>query len=154
MASVCHPDERPGTFSSCSTRYNGERDPSKVEEFISAVSTFKAVESVTDINAINGMPMLLQGDAAEWWRGVKHNAHTLGDVVRMIRDAFLPLKTACRIFAEISQSKQQMTEPTDTFICKKRALFSRLDQQPNEELQMDIVFGLLHAQNFRTSTSP
>ena len=88
------------------------------------MSTFKTVESVTDVNAINSMPMLLDVDAAEWWRAVKSNAQTFGDVVRMIRDAFSPSKPAVRIFAEIAESKQQMTESTDTFIHKKSALFS------------------------------
>ena len=31
LASVSHPDARPRTFSSCTARYNGERDPSKIE---------------------------------------------------------------------------------------------------------------------------
>ena len=149
LETVNRPNARPGSMSNCTARFNGERVPSKVEEFISTVSTFKQrlkVEHVTDENAINGMPILLEGDAAEWWRGVKSNAATFADVVRMIRESFSPPKPAWRVFAEISEHKQQLNEPTDSFIRKKRALFATLEDKPLESMQIDMVFGLLHSQ--------
>ena len=142
---VNQPSARFGSFSSCTSRFNGERNPSKVEEFISAISTYKLVENITDENAVNSMPMLLEGDAAEWWRGVKASAEKFSDVTRMIRDAFSPPKPAWRIYAEINETKQQISEPTDSFIRKKRALFSRLEKVPDESDQIDILFGMLHS---------
>ena len=145
LEQVNTPNIRVGSFCTCTSRFDGKRDPSKVEEFISAISTFKLVENISDENAVNSMPMLLEGDAAEWWRGVKSNMSTFEDVVRMIREAFSPAKPAWRIFCEIYEGKQQFSEPTDSFIRKKRALFSRLDKNVAEEDQIDMVFGLLHA---------
>ncbi|XP_017473239.1 PREDICTED: uncharacterized protein LOC108364160 isoform X2 [Rhagoletis zephyria] len=139
-------NDRTGTFSTCNARYNGERNPSKVEEFIAAISTFKTVEKINDVDAIKGMPMLLEGDAAEWWRGVKDEFADFADVVRRLRESFSPPKPAWRIYSEIFDIKQNKTEPTDTFIRKKRALFSQLQNVPAEAEQLDMLFGMLHAQ--------
>lgn len=137
---------RVGSFSNCTSRFNGERDTSKVEEFISSISTFKMAENVSDENAVNCMPMLLEGDASEWWRGVKTSGLKFDDVIRMLREAFCPPKPNWRIYVEINETKQQMTEPTDSFIRKKRALFARLTNPPSEADQIDMLFGLLHSQ--------
>lgn len=137
--------EKCGSFSTCLARYDGERNHTKVEEFISAISTFQSVERIPDASAVNGMPMLLQGDAAEWWRGVKSKAKTFNDVIKMLREAFSPPKPAWRIYSEIYEDKQQKNESTDTFIRKKRTLFAQLSDVPAESSQIDMVFGMLHA---------
>ncbi|XP_073820670.1 activity-regulated cytoskeleton associated protein 1-like [Musca autumnalis] len=92
------------------------------------------------------MPMLLQGDAAEWWSGVKGRAKTFKDVIKMLREAFAPPKPAWRIYAELFELKQGKNEPTDTFIRKKRTLFAQLAEVPTESSQIDMVFGMLHPQ--------
>lgn len=86
LSAVVNPNGKAGSFSSCSARYAGERNPLKVEEFISAISTLKVVEKICDEDAVKGMPMLLEGDAEEWWRGVKAYVKTFDDVLRMLRE--------------------------------------------------------------------
>uniref|UniRef100_A0A1I8MWI2 Ty3 transposon capsid-like protein domain-containing protein n=1 Tax=Musca domestica TaxID=7370 RepID=A0A1I8MWI2_MUSDO len=126
IESVDRSNARVGSFSKCTARYDGERNPAKVEEFISAITTFKVVENINDETAVSGMSVLLEGDASEWWRGVKTSALRFDDVITMLRKAFSPPKPALRINAEINEAKQQMNEPTDSFTKKERALFSRL----------------------------
>lgn len=133
---------RPGSFSNCTARFSGERSSTKVEEFIAAISTFKAVEKISDADAISGMPMILEGDAAEWWRGVKSKAEAFDDIIRMLREAFSPPKPSWRIYVEVFETKQQKNEATDIFIRKKRALLSQLHNVPAEADQIDILFGL------------
>ncbi|XP_075150813.1 activity-regulated cytoskeleton associated protein 2-like [Haematobia irritans] len=144
MRTVVAANVKTGSFANCTARYNGDGDPSKVEEFISAITTFKAVENVSDENAINGMPMLLQGDASEWWTGVKGKAKKFEDVGKMLRDSFCPQKPAWRIYADIFEAKQQRGEATDVFIRKKRALFAKLPRTLTENDQIDIIFGMLN----------
>ncbi|XP_073811718.1 activity-regulated cytoskeleton associated protein 2-like [Musca autumnalis] len=126
-----------GTFSHCTARYNGEKDSTKLEEFISAITTFKTVENIGDADAINSMPMLLLGDASEWWSGVKSKAKKFDDVVKMLRDSFCPAKPAWRIYAEIFEGKQQKNEAADVFIRKKRALFAKLPRTVLERSNFD-----------------
>lgn len=40
LSAVNQPSENYGSFTNCSARYNGERNPSNVEEFISAISIY------------------------------------------------------------------------------------------------------------------
>ncbi|XP_036322142.1 uncharacterized protein LOC118736151 [Rhagoletis pomonella] len=110
MQAVGQVNERPGSFSRCTARYTGERSSAKVEEFIAAIMTFKTVEKISDADAISGMPMVLEGDAAEWWRGVKSKANAFSDEIRMLREAFSPPKPSWRIYVEIFESKQQKNE--------------------------------------------
>ncbi|KAI8118467.1 hypothetical protein CVS40_9878, partial [Lucilia cuprina] len=98
----------------------GERNSSKVEEFISAISTFKLVEKIPDPDVVTGMAMLLEGDTAEWWRGVKANVQSFDDVVRMLRESFCPPKP--------------------------RALFAQLPNCPAESDQLDVILCMLHSQ--------
>lgn len=44
------------------------------------------METISDASAVNVMPMLLEGYAAEWWRGVKANVACFDDVIRMLRE--------------------------------------------------------------------
>lgn len=78
-----------------------------MEGFIASVSTFTMVKNINDADAINGIPLLLEGDAAGWWRGVKDQVSTFTDVIRMLRESFSPAKPAWRIYSEIMESKQQ-----------------------------------------------
>ncbi|XP_036334492.1 activity-regulated cytoskeleton associated protein 2-like [Rhagoletis pomonella] len=146
LQAVNNSNSRPGSFSNCSARFSGERSCTKVEEFTAAISTFKSVEKINDADAISGMPMILEGDAEEWWRGVKSKAKTFDDIVCMLREAFSPPRPSWRIYVEIFENKQQKNESTDTFIRKKPALFSQLTNVPAEADQIDILFGLLHVQ--------
>lgn len=72
-----------------------------------------------DDNAVSGMTILLEGDAAEWWRGVKLKATTFADVIKMLREAFSRPKPAWRVYEEISEAKQQKNELTHTLFARK-----------------------------------
>ncbi|XP_055910607.1 activity-regulated cytoskeleton associated protein 2-like [Eupeodes corollae] len=145
LTAVMQSARRPGSFTTCSSRYKEERDPVKVEEFIATVSCFKDVEHRTEADAIKGFPLLLDDDARSWWQGVKSEANTWQDVISLLRNAFAPTKPAYRIYSEIFESKQRAKEPTDNFICKKRALFAQLPSpRPSETMMLDLIYGLLH----------
>ena len=92
------------------------------------------------------MPMLLIGDAAEWWCGVKHTAKAFEDVIKMLRESFCPPRPDWRISLEIVDTKQQKNQVTDCFIRKKRALFAQMKSVPEEFRQIGRLFGLLHPQ--------
>uniref|UniRef100_A0A1I8N8S4 Uncharacterized protein n=1 Tax=Musca domestica TaxID=7370 RepID=A0A1I8N8S4_MUSDO len=139
LEAVNKQSEKWGSFSGYRSRFNGERNPVKVEEFISAVTPYKTVESISDANAVNGMPMLLEGEAVELWHGVKSKATTFADIEMRLRDAFSPPKPTWRIYAKINESKQQKNEPTDAFMYKERSFFSQLDKITDEADQIYMV---------------
>lgn len=61
-----------GNFAGCTARFNGtSRDPEVVEAFIDSIQIYKECTNVTDEHALKGFPMLLEGEAAVWFRGVK-----------------------------------------------------------------------------------
>ena len=107
MEAVTSFNVKTDSLTSCTARLNAERNSSRVLEFIASISTFKTVEKISDVDAVNSMPMLLECDAAEWWQGVKTQAEMFDDVVRMLCEAFSPPKPDWRIYAEIFESHQQ-----------------------------------------------
>lgn len=135
---------RGGSFTRCTARYKGQRDPAAVDEFLAAISVYKDIEKISDADALRGMPLLLEDYAATWWIGVKDTVSTFEDAKTLIRATFSPTVPDWRTFATIYEGKQQKKEPTDSFICKKRLLFSQLKLPINEEVQINMIYGLLH----------
>ncbi|XP_037807267.1 activity-regulated cytoskeleton associated protein 2-like [Lucilia sericata] len=135
---------RGGSFTQCTARYKGQRDPAAVEKFLAAISVYKDIEKISDADAIRGMPLLFEDYAATWWIGVKDTVTSFEDAKALIRATFSPPIPDWRIFSNIFELKQQKREPTDSFICKKRLLLSQLKVPVSEEVQLNMIYGLLN----------
>jgi len=134
-----------GSFANCTSRFTGQRDHEAVEEFITAIVTYKEIESISDEDALKGISLLFAGIASTWWQGVRKEAKTWNDAIELIRNHFSPIKPAYQIYVELFESKQADGTPIDTFICEKRALLAQLpDGRHDEETELDFVYGLLH----------
>ncbi|KAI8114809.1 hypothetical protein CVS40_12865 [Lucilia cuprina] len=90
------------------------------------------------------MPLLFEDYAATWWIGVKDTVTSFEDAKALIRATFSPPIPDWRIFSNIFELKQQKREPTDSFICKKRLLLSQLKVPVSEEVQLNMIYGLLN----------
>ncbi|KAI8116348.1 hypothetical protein CVS40_11568 [Lucilia cuprina] len=134
------------TFSSCSARFNGGRSTSKVEDFITTILVFKEAEHISDQMALISLPLLLEGYASSWWQGVKHEANNFDEAIELLRTAFAPPKPDWRIYAEIFQDKQKLSESIYSFICRKRQLFAQLKERLPESTKINMVFSLINIQ--------
>ncbi|XP_055839260.1 activity-regulated cytoskeleton associated protein 2-like [Episyrphus balteatus] len=138
-----------GSFTSCESRFGGQRDHDAVEQFITSVVTFKDIENITDEDALRGLSLLFFGLASTWWQGVKREAKTWNDALELIRSHFSPSKPAYQIYTEIFQTSQSPGVAIDTFVCQKRALLAQLPEgRHNEENEIDFIYGLLNV-NYR-----
>ncbi|XP_073841546.1 activity-regulated cytoskeleton associated protein 2-like [Musca autumnalis] len=144
LLQVMQKNNRTGSFSHCTARFRGQRDAAVVEEFITAITVYKEIESISDDDAVKGLQLLFEDYAANWWIGVKSTVTTFSNAIKLIKNTFSPPLPDWRIFATISETRQQNKEHTDNFICKKRLLFSQLKVPVAEEVQINIVFGLLN----------
>lgn len=132
------------SFAQCTSRYGGERDHYKVQEFITNVNIYKKVENISDDDALEGLPLLLTGVAATWWDGVKNDLKKWNHALEAIKSAFAPKRQPHEIYMSLF-GKKQTTELIDSFICDKRALLAQLPpKRHKEEEQLDLVYGLLH----------
>ncbi|PZC74189.1 hypothetical protein B5X24_HaOG208204 [Helicoverpa armigera] len=78
-----------GNMSKCTARFDGHsRDPEVVEAFIDSVEIYKECASVPDDLALRGLPMLLHGEAAVWFRGVKASLTSWDDALAKLRAMF------------------------------------------------------------------
>jgi hypothetical protein len=130
-------------FTHCTARFNGTRCAATVEEFIRTASIYKQVEGITDANALLGLPLLLVGEANQWWNGVQTQADTWETAMSLIRKAHAPQKPNFQILQEIFSEPQSADVPVDRFVTIQRDLLSRLSRELDEQWQLDIVFGLL-----------
>ncbi|KAF9797904.1 hypothetical protein SFRURICE_016548 [Spodoptera frugiperda] len=87
--------------------------------------------------------MLLEGEAAVWWRGVKASVTTWADATARLRATYGVAQPAHLILREIF-AREQQEERAETFICRVRALIARLPYTLDQTLQTDICYGLLH----------
>lgn len=139
------PAQSKGSFGNCQSRFGGNRDHNAVEEFITNVTTYKAVEKISDEDALRGIPLLFNSLATTWWQGVRKEATSFDHAMEMIRSHFSPTKPSYQIYQDIFQEKQGDGTAIDTFICEKRALLAQLpDNRHDEETQVDFIYGLLN----------
>lgn len=131
-------------LSKCMARFDGaSRDPEAVEAFIDSVEIFKECASVPDDIALRGLPMLMQGEAAVWWRGVRKEVSSWPDALKRLRSMYGVPRPAYKVFRDVF-STEQGDELADSFIVRIRAMLSRLPYQLPEETRLDMIYGLLH----------
>jgi hypothetical protein len=110
---------------------------------MASVDFFKSSEAISDANALLSLQLLLEGQAHTWWVGIKTLIIIWEDTKKFIREEYAPRPPAYQVYLDIFGEKQDRNTPTSTFIVKKRALFSLLENPHHEETQVKMVFGLL-----------
>ncbi|KAF9797030.1 hypothetical protein SFRURICE_006905 [Spodoptera frugiperda] len=133
-----------GNFAKCTARFTGtSQEPEVLEAFIDAVQVYKECADVSDDHALRGLPMLLEGDAAVWWRGARNTITTWKDAVFRLRSMYGTPKPAYKILREMF-SQEQKDERAEVFVCKLRSLIVKLPYEVPLPMQIDIIYGLLH----------
>lgn len=134
-----------GNFSSCNSRFSGKKDED-VEAFIDAIAIYKDCVNISEVNALKGLPMLLDGYAATWWQGAKSSVLSWDAALEGLRYAYGKHKSPPKIFRELFSKEQGEKEPTDVFVNKCRALLSRLPNTPplHDIHKIDMIYSLLH----------
>ncbi|XP_037293574.1 uncharacterized protein LOC119189036 [Manduca sexta] len=132
-----------GNFAKCTARFDGStKNADVLEAFIDAIVVYKECTNVSDEHAVKGLPILLTGEAAIWWQGVKASVSSWEDALRRLRGSFGVPRPAHKIFRDIFASAQQ-NERADAFISKVRALLAKLPYEVPQQMCVDIVYGLL-----------
>lgn len=134
-------------FTRCTLKFHGERNFSKVEEFVTAVEIYKNIENISDEDALSGLPLLLKDDASTWWQGIRSEIKSWSSAIKSIRAAFAPERQPYEIYVEFftgANANQGDDEPIDVFVCRKRALIGQFPpKRYKEEEQLDLIYGLL-----------
>ncbi|GBP63067.1 Dynein heavy chain 3, axonemal [Eumeta japonica] len=134
---------RSGSFAKCTARFDGSAsDPDVLETFLDAIEVYKECLNINDEHALRGLPILLTGNAAVWWRGIKSTVSTWPDAVYKLRSMYGVPRPAHKIFRDIF-SMEQGSVRADIFITRVRALFAKLPYELSEITKIDIVYGLL-----------
>ncbi|GBP03819.1 Activity-regulated cytoskeleton associated protein 2 [Eumeta japonica] len=80
---------RSGSFAKCTARFDGSAsDPDVLETFLDAIEVYKECLNINDEHALRGLPILLTGNAAVWWRGIKSTVSTWPDAVYKLRSMY------------------------------------------------------------------
>jgi hypothetical protein len=119
-----------------SSRRRGRRLVAVSDDFITQYLNDSGSElegDEEDEGDVNRIPLILRAEAAKWWQVLKHS--TWADFESRQRYSFAPKKPASLIYHEIIIEKQDTDEATETFIAKKRILFSLLETRHSDETQ-------------------
>ncbi|KAJ8721280.1 hypothetical protein PYW07_002055 [Mythimna separata] len=138
------PNQRSRSFAQAVFSYDGTQDYEQVEIFLNSARKYKSMKNLLDIDALRSLPLILKGNAATWWNGVKHNISTWNDFEAQLRKTFAPNKPAYVVFQEISELRQKPDELTERFVTKQKALFNQLNPPLAEGVQLDMMYGFLH----------
>lgn len=141
---IATPSTTKGSLINCNYNYNGVKDAEVVEAFLSAVNIFKHSADIGDMTALSELPVLLKGEAGVWWLGVKNDVTSWSDFEARLRENFAPVREPYLLYMDITQEKQLPGISTESFIRRKRMLFSQLPSPGHPEVQqLDIIYGLL-----------
>lgn len=135
---------RKGSFAQCTARFDGSRD--NLNKFLVSVCLYKDVERVNEELALRELPLLFEGEAAEWWGRVGGAASKWSDAMAMLQEAYAPRRAAYEIYAELFSTKQEGNVATDEFVKRKRALLAELAEPHPEEAQIDMIYWMLRKQ--------
>ncbi|KAI5639016.1 hypothetical protein NE865_08358 [Phthorimaea operculella] len=131
-------------MSQCNLKYDGSQDFYTTEKFISSVTEYKALERITDEEALADISVLLEKEAAAWWGSVKAQIKTWKEFTDQFRQRFSD-KPSYVVYQDIVNDKQGDDEPFDDFVQRKRMLFARLSPPGyNEKQQIDLIYGQMH----------
>lgn len=132
-----------GNFAKCASRFDGSRrSADELEAFIDAIEVYRDCTNVSDEHALRGLPMLLVGEAAVWWQGVKASVRSWRDALQRLRGMYGVPRPAYKVFRDIF-AREQGSERADVFVSGVRALLSKLPYDVPEVMKLDIVYGLL-----------
>ncbi|XP_026469035.1 activity-regulated cytoskeleton associated protein 2-like [Ctenocephalides felis] len=132
-----------GSFSKCTARFDGSRDPQKVEEFTKAISLYKYMASISDQTALQELPLLLQDSAATWWNGIKTKVCSFDEALSLIKVYYTQRRPAYSVYLEFFKDHQDENTSTHQFVSRKRTLLAELAYEFPESTQIDMVYGLL-----------
>jgi hypothetical protein len=132
-----------GSFVGCTARFNGTRSEQELQTFVLNVMLYKDAEGVDDETALKELPLLMEGEAATWWAGIKENICNWSEALKMLQKAFFPPKPAYQIYTEIFATKQDEYIPTEIFIQQKLALLDALPRPHPEDVKIDMIYSLL-----------
>ncbi|XP_059061012.1 activity-regulated cytoskeleton associated protein 1-like [Achroia grisella] len=98
--------------------------------------------SIPDTIALKGLAMLLEGDAAVWFRGIRTSITSWEEAMSRLR-AMLYAAATHKVFRDIFKSEQD-ADRTEVFVARLRALLTTLPYVLEERVQLDIIYGLLN----------
>lgn len=136
-------DGMPSTMARCRSTFSGTSSES-VTAFIDSVDSYIDCVGVSDTNIIKGLSMLLVGQAATWWQGIKSEVSCWAKAKDNLISAFGDRRPPYKIYLDIFDNPQG-NENTDIFVSKLRALFAKLPKHDiTENARLDITYGLLN----------
>lgn len=141
---IPQPQAQRGSFAKSTARFRGETDHQVVESFLSTITVYKNTENIAEADAITGFQLLLEKPADTWWEGVKEEIVTWEQLVSTVRNTFAPLTPNYKLLQDTYEVKQHRPGQTDQFVIGKRALLAKLSIAMPMELQLDMVYSLLH----------
>lgn len=129
-----------GNFTKCSARFAGATEES-VEAFLDNVNTYKQCTHTSDTNAVLGLTMLLTGEAATWWYGVKSSISTWKDAEAVLTSAFGANLPPHQIFRKLFAMEHDCNTTTEIFISRFRAMAAKLHNPLDDITLLDMLYG-------------
>ncbi|CAH2085874.1 unnamed protein product [Euphydryas editha] len=103
----------------------------------------KECTCISDEHALRGLLMLLEEEAAVWYRGIKSSVTSWEDALHKLRGMFGVPRPPHKLFRDIFAA-EQTDERTEIFVGRLRALISKLPYRIENAMEVDIIYGLLH----------
>ncbi|XP_031333880.1 uncharacterized protein LOC116163889 [Photinus pyralis] len=118
-------------------KFNG--DPRQLHPFLEKVLALHQSRGVSEKDLVASAGDLFVDKAFVWYRTIKSKVTEWDDLVKLLKQKFLPPDFEEEIWNDIKARKQGKAESTTIFIAVMETLFSRLDRSPAEATKIKYI---------------
>ena len=118
-------------------RFSGSED---ADAYLHRLREARGVLRLTDADLLAGIPCLLTGIAAEWYRYKSVECHTFAQFERAFQNRFLDFDYQYQLSIDIENRRQGEKEPAATYLTKIRSMIARAVPQWPEQAIIDRAY--------------
>lgn len=119
--------------------YNGDGKDPHLYSFLNQVDMYQQAEQLSDNELLRSAVHLFGGRAKLWYQSIYDMVDTWEDLVRALKEEFLPGNYEYKMFNDISNRRQKPNESFGEFITHMKSLFRCSSVPISEQHQLFIV---------------
>lgn len=119
--------------------FDGDLSRQGVNAFIERVEELRQSRHVSRAELFESAIELFEGEALVWYRSIKSRVRSWDDIVRLLREEYVPADYELELWEEIRSRRQGAKERIGGYFAAMINLFSRLSSPPSEKERVDIL---------------
>ncbi|KAK9678909.1 Retrotransposon gag protein [Popillia japonica] len=120
-------------------KFSGTRNSLSVGAFLQRVDELSSARRIDEQQLFALALDLFEGNALKWYRGIRQTVHSWNDLVKKLKEDFLPADYEDKLLDEVRRRSQAPDETISVYLAIMSEFFSRFSAPLPETLQLRIL---------------